>query len=409
MRRRTTTTRASLGALVITILSCATSVSAAVTSTFLQLTEPLDQTQALENSEPRDEDPYPWFVSPTGSRLCSGSLVHPDVVVTAAQCASAFVVGEFVNIGTSEIRNVPTAASREILQVLPHPDYQEGSASNDVMLIKLSPGAAGDEDTSSPISLHENPNTPLAGETLVTLAYDFSIEQNRVVWNVDEVEMTAVSHSDCQAAYTEFVVINQDLTLCANVLGGGGGGCIGDLGAPLLRQQDGMLVGIVSSGCAKPDTFARVSGNYEWIQDSICEISANPPPETCSGSFIPDVVDSSPPPPDTAPSPEPVVPGIDQGELTVRLVVQYDAAPDETTFLIRQQEGQVIYRGPSEYTPGPNEKWETKFEQFPQGSFNFVMLDSAGDGLGSGNVLGYFEIWQEFSDGSETMLALGDH
>jgi len=107
---------------------------------------------------------------------------------------------------------------------------------------------------------------------------------------------------------------------------------------------------------------------------------------------------------------EPLSPGIDEGRLTVRLVVQYDSKPEETTFLIRKgEQGDVIYRGPGDYEPAPNEKWFTMFNEFPLGNFTFEIFDAAGDGMSSGTVLGSYELWQLYPSGAQKRLAAGNH
>lgn len=57
--------------------------------------------------------------------------------------------------------------------------------------------------------------------------------------------------------------------------------CHGDSGGPLVTEDKRTLVGITSFGALcettlAPNGFSRISHYYDWIQEQICELSANP-------------------------------------------------------------------------------------------------------------------------------------
>jgi secreted trypsin-like serine protease len=105
-------------------------------------------------------------------------------------------------------------------------------------------------------------------------------------------------------------LIYKETMICAAVPTGGKDACFGDSGGPLFSNVTGELtqVGIVSFGigCAradKPGVYSRVSAAYDWIQDSICEYSKNPP-STCFQRSEPA---ASTPGPSSAPSSAPTL------------------------------------------------------------------------------------------------------
>ena len=67
---------------------------------------------------------------------------------------------------------------------------------------------------------------------------------------------------------------------CAGFPSGGKDACYGDSGGPIFEVRDGqpVQVGVISSGygCARPDfsgVYSRVSGAYDWIQDTMKKLN----------------------------------------------------------------------------------------------------------------------------------------
>ena len=99
---------------------------------------------------------YPFFVGWDG---CGASLIHEDIVLTAAHCDMAYVAGETVYIG-SHRRNTPAGnyEDRTILQLVAHPQYNEDTVANDFMLVKLDKAVTNID----PIVLNTNKNFSIA-------------------------------------------------------------------------------------------------------------------------------------------------------------------------------------------------------------------------------------------------------
>ena len=343
-----------------------------------------------------DPGEYPWFVSPTGNFFCGGTLITPDIVLTAAHCDLAYPLDATVFIG-GYLRNSRTAGvqQRTVQAFLPHPLYDEKTVSNDFMLVKLNAPVT----TITPIVLNQNPDVPAAGATLTTMGYGYTEDGGSVSIQLNEVQLNAVSHRDCRTRYAGVTQINESIMVCAGYSAGGRGSCQGDSGGPLISAS-GTQVGIVSFGvgCAQsgfPGVYSRVSGAYDWITDGICALSANPPP-SCP------VVNT----PTPAPTPAGPSPSVDDGKQSIKIVNQYDSNPEESSFIISKG-GRQIYQGP-DYVPEPNTKYSTLFKNFPTGEFVFTMRDQAGNGMGAGRVKGYFQIWQVLKDGTDLLLAEGD-
>lgn len=74
---------------------------------------------------------YPFLVHGISGLLCGGTLIHPDIVLTAAHCLGAYE--EYVIVGSNHIlgRDEETVSIDFKLQ---HPRYTPGTEENDIML-----------------------------------------------------------------------------------------------------------------------------------------------------------------------------------------------------------------------------------------------------------------------------------
>lgn len=228
-------------------------------------------------------------VSPTSAMACTGSVIAPAVVLTAAHClvdeqngAQRSASGVTVVTGRTD----RSAVGGQVLtasRVLIHPDYDAREIRADVALILLSAAT-----TAPPIAVIGHGDHALAaGGTAATIAG----------WGLTSADGTTASERLLTAATTIL-----DDAACRRLLGAGfdvaatlcavgspafsAATCRGDSGGPLIVAGPGgapLQAGVTSWGSQScnprvPQAFARLSAHSGWIAAQVA--AAPTPPAT---------------------------------------------------------------------------------------------------------------------------------
>jgi trypsin len=201
------------------------------------------------------------------AQFCGGSLIAPDVVVTAAHCnyyqetkdgpkllwkpSEVQVLTGTRNLNQGGVR-------RDITAIWQHPNYKANGKNYDVAVWKLSTQVQG-----IPFAQLATSDGTAGSELLVT-GWGATGEGKGGSPVLLKVSVPVVSHTTCEASYAPGSITAQ--MLCAGFGAGGKDSCQGDSGGPATRSRDNMtLTGIVSfgSGCARPGKY----GVYTRVSD----------------------------------------------------------------------------------------------------------------------------------------------
>jgi secreted trypsin-like serine protease len=225
---------------------------------------------------PAAEGEFPWMVYLYG---CGGSLIRPDIVLSAGHCfsGSGNNTSETALLGAVDIQD-PDAIEIQSTYV-----HDAGTVGNDWALVKLSRPATG-------IPLLKLNNSPaLDSGTFDIMGWgETGSGSSRYLL---KARVPFVSDATCQGyggLYDDLVPATE---ICAGYEEGGVDTCQGDSGGPMVRKNgagEWVQIGIVSwgDGCAepeKPGVYAQVSHFYNAIQAKADELSdgGGPNPSPC--------------------------------------------------------------------------------------------------------------------------------
>jgi trypsin len=253
-------------------------------------TERNNTSVSIVGGNPTEFGKYPTYAISEGILLCGATLIHPDILISAAHCQGRFLSFAHpfyflrrarVHLGGIRRDGSDAVETHNVEKFRRHPKYNKfllffGGDEYDFSLIKLaSPSAV----TPSPWNTIQS--VPADDEQLTIIGFGATTEGGLPTDELLEATVNSFNFALCNEAYDDG--LDEGTMICANATGTDT--CQGDSGGPLFNSGK-TLIGITSfgRGCAKPEypgVYARVSAVDEFIRQGICELS-DVPPAYCS-------------------------------------------------------------------------------------------------------------------------------
>ncbi len=221
-----------------------------------------------------DQSPWQVLIVMRGVSQCSGSLVSPTIVVTAAHCLAGFSASDLrVWTGITKTSDRSAAQESPVASAVAHPSFDSRTFANDIGVITLS----------KPVDLLGKARTIALPYGVDALTWPASGTPASVSgWGVTSpsggVTSDQLMRADLQVLAGPGQPCGQygpDLDpvqdICAGTPAGNIDACQGDSGGPLVTQGTvPFLTGLVSSGneCAKagyPGLYSRVTTFLPWL------------------------------------------------------------------------------------------------------------------------------------------------
>jgi trypsin len=308
---------------------------------------------------------YPYFAT-TSNSVCGATLIHSDILLTAAHCQKQFATTGVVYIGAHQTDTfTQTAVRRTIIRQYLHPDNDLTPFKSDLMLFQLNAPV----NNVSVITLSSDPALPRLNSTLTVIG--FGVTSTKSFVHADSllaVDVFAIDDELCVRQYEEITTIYPQTMLCAGHPLPDRDSCGGDSGGPLLDTTTGEQVGIVSfgKGCGEvdfPGVYTRVSTYTSWILDRICELSAVPP-MNCPAPMI---------------EPNSNTNSVSEKLHKVILEIQYDGRSAESFWRLDDDlSGKTVAFQPA--IPNRGEFFRQEI-LLPTGRYRLIMTDTSGEGI----------------------------
>ena len=217
---------------------------------------------------------------------CTGALVAPSVVLTAAHCAVrltddalpawAFTVGT----GRVDLADTATGQVLGVNSVALYPGWNEMTRQGDVALLQLSQPSTA---PAIPIASDGEANAAYArGTPVIVAGWGRTSASSPPSSLLNWLALSVQSDTYCLRQFNP--VYDEASMFCASQPGTSASACSGDSGGPAVAEFApgvykviGVASLIVGENCTPPNLFARVTAASGWLTSQVAHLQATAP------------------------------------------------------------------------------------------------------------------------------------
>jgi len=237
----------------------------------------------IVGGEPAADGEFPWQVSIRqignigATHFCGGTIINENWVMTAAHCCAGqtphfmHIVAGGIKLNSYEFEE----ETRDVDNIIRHPEYDSQGLTNDICLLKLSDPLQMTDYIKS-IALPESMSETEAGTKATVTGWGLTAESEVELPNtLRKVVVPVVSDDECREYYSSTNAPDIAASMiCAGLPEGGKDSCQGDSGGPFIDAVRKTLLGVVSwgLGCGRagsPGVYTQVSYFVDWIEETM--------------------------------------------------------------------------------------------------------------------------------------------
>jgi V8-like Glu-specific endopeptidase len=235
-----------------------------------------DEDQGIRNGN--EIAPLHWYAVFQAGTLCGASLIHGDILLTAAHCVDDNGLPEQVRVGSNDYYSGGKVVN--VIDGVLYPGWTwKKSSDPDLAILVLAeylPNQVAQINSDPSIPESDQPSLFSMGFGLIN---DYSSSRALMGASIPYLDnCSRLSYSYDRTRH--LCASSKDIATCG-----------GDSGSPVtLSSSSNLQVGINSYSNGKCtsqtlDIYTRVSYFYDWIQQQICEKSKLPPKECMETEF----------------------------------------------------------------------------------------------------------------------------